>query len=125
MAAVRDSIGEDWSIVARLFEYALQPGPWYVGRVVLIGDAAHATTPHLASGAGIAVEDALVLAEEMSRPERTVEAALEAYTDRRYERCRYVVESSVAIGKRQIEGASADEIGRRMGQAMAYLAGVI
>ena len=30
---------------------------------MLIGDAAHATTPHLASGAGLAVEDALVLCE--------------------------------------------------------------
>ncbi len=41
--------------------------PWHVGRTVLIGDAAHATTPHLASGAGLAVEDALVLAEEIER----------------------------------------------------------
>ena len=55
-------------IVQRPFEYALQPRPWRVGRVVLIGDAVHATTPHLASGAGMAVEDALVLAEELARP---------------------------------------------------------
>ncbi len=34
---------------------------------MLIGDAAHATTPHLASGAGLAVEDAIVLAEEIER----------------------------------------------------------
>ena len=32
-------------------------------RVVLLGDTIHATTPHLASGAGIAVEGAVVLAE--------------------------------------------------------------
>lgn len=37
--------------------------PWYRGRVLLIGDAAHATTPHLAMGAWIAIEDAVVLGE--------------------------------------------------------------
>jgi len=42
----------------RPLEAILMPKPWYRGRVVLIGDAAHATTPHLASGAGMAIEDA-------------------------------------------------------------------
>ena len=32
---------------------------------MLIGDAAHATTPHLASGAGMAIEDGIVLVEEI------------------------------------------------------------
>lgn len=36
---------------------------WHQGRVVLIGDAAHATAPVWAQGASLAVEDALVLAE--------------------------------------------------------------
>jgi len=35
---------------------------WHTGRVVLIGDAAHAMTPHAAQGAGMAIEDAVVLA---------------------------------------------------------------
>ena len=125
MAAVRDSIGPDSSIVQRPFEYALQPKPWHVGRVVLIGDAAHATTPHLASGAGIAVEDALVLAEELALARGDVEGALKAFTERRFARCCYVVESSVAIGERQLQGAPPDEIGMRMEQAMAFLAEAI
>lgn len=122
MAAVRESIGPDSSIVQRPFEYALQPAPWHIGRVVLIGDAAHATTPHLASGAGIAVEDALVLAEELDRGAGDVAAALEAFTERRFERCRYVVESSVGIGTCQLSGGAPEEVGMRMGAAMAYLA---
>jgi 2-polyprenyl-6-methoxyphenol hydroxylase-like FAD-dependent oxidoreductase len=65
---------------------------------VLIGDAVHATTPHLASGAGIGIEDAVVLAEELARGSR-VEAALQAFTERRYERCRMVVENSIALGE--------------------------
>ena len=41
-----------------------------------MGDAAHATTPHLASGAGMAVEDALVLADEIAAPDRLLEEGL-------------------------------------------------
>ncbi|WP_114955052.1 FAD-dependent monooxygenase [Sphingosinicella terrae] len=122
MAVVRDGLGPHSSIVQRPFEYAIQPRPWHKGRVVLIGDAAHATTPHLASGAGMAVEDALVLAEELDRAGGDVPAALEAFTGRRYDRCKFIVDSSVGIAARQLEGAPAEEIGMRMGQAMGKLA---
>jgi 2-polyprenyl-6-methoxyphenol hydroxylase-like FAD-dependent oxidoreductase len=37
--------------------------PWYRGRVVLIGDAAHAGPPHMGEGGCMAMEDALVLAD--------------------------------------------------------------
>jgi 2-polyprenyl-6-methoxyphenol hydroxylase-like FAD-dependent oxidoreductase len=41
--------------------------PWFVNRVELIGDAVHATTPHLASGACIGIEDGVVVADELCR----------------------------------------------------------
>ncbi|MGZ8282379.1 MAG: FAD-dependent monooxygenase [Allosphingosinicella sp.] len=122
MAVIRDGLGPHSSIVQRPFEYAIQPRPWHVGRVVLIGDAVHATTPHLASGAGMAVEDALVLTDELARAAGDVPAALEAFTDRRYDRCKFIVDSSVGIATRQLEGAPAEEIGMRMGRAMQALA---
>lgn len=125
MAVVRDGLGPRSSIVQRPFEYAIQPRPWHVGRVVLIGDAVHATTPHLASGAGMAVEDALVLTDELARAAGNVPAALEAFTDRRYDRCKFIVDSSVGIAARQLEGAPAEEIGMRMGRAMQALAAPI
>jgi 2-polyprenyl-6-methoxyphenol hydroxylase-like FAD-dependent oxidoreductase len=125
MAEIREGIGPHSSIMRRPFEYAFQPKPWHVGRIILIGDAVHATTPHLASGAGIAVEDALVLAQELERLAPDVHGALVAFTERRFERCRHVVESSVAIGKRQLGGAQAPEIGKRMAEAMQFLAGPI
>jgi len=76
-------------------------GDWYQGSVIVIGDAAHATTPHLGQGAGMAIEDSLVLAEELSN-EDSVSNAFEAFMKRRAERCRYIVETSVAICKGQI-----------------------
>ena len=76
-------------------------GDWYKGNIIVIGDAAHATTPHLGQGAGMAIEDSLVLAEELGN-EDSVTDAFNAFMKRRAERCRYIVESSVAICKGQI-----------------------
>lgn len=100
----RESIREDTEIAYRPLESFDLPGPWHRGRVILIGDAAHPTTPQLASGAGIAVEDALVLAEELAR-HGTVPAAFEAYSARHEQRCRFVVESSIEIGRLEQEQA--------------------
>lgn len=89
-------ITDDDSVVYRPLEAMMVHGPWSKGRVVLLGDAVHATTPHLGQGAGMAIEDAIVLADEISKAD-TLEAGFAAYRDRRYERCRYIVESSLAI----------------------------
>jgi 2-polyprenyl-6-methoxyphenol hydroxylase-like FAD-dependent oxidoreductase len=58
-------------------------------RVVLIGDAAHATAPNMAQGAAMAVEDALVLAEELTA-RGTVGDALAAFAARRRPRTDWV-----------------------------------
>jgi 2-polyprenyl-6-methoxyphenol hydroxylase-like FAD-dependent oxidoreductase len=97
LGSLRDSLSAASPIISRPLEAILLPRPWHRGRAVLIGDACHATTPHLASGAGIAVEDGLVLSEELER-EDEVERALERFEERRWERCRMVVENSVRIG---------------------------
>ncbi|MEU1642441.1 FAD-dependent monooxygenase [Micromonospora zamorensis] len=64
-------------------------GRWYRGRVLLIGDAAHATAPTLSQGAAMALEDAVVLAESL-RAAGSVDAALVAYESRRRPRTRWV-----------------------------------
>lgn len=99
---IRDNMTRDDWINYRPLAAALQPGPWYNGRIVLLGDAVHATTPHLASGAGMAVESGVVLAEELART-NSVAQGLQAYQDRRFDRCRDVIETSVAVGKLQLE----------------------
>lgn len=111
----------DW-VNYRPLTAAIQPRPWSNGRVVLTGDAVHATTPHLASGAGMAVESAIVLADEIVGAD-DVATGLQRYEERRYDRCRLVVESSIAVGTRQLAGADAQEIGGMIGAALHRLAG--
>jgi 2-polyprenyl-6-methoxyphenol hydroxylase-like FAD-dependent oxidoreductase len=53
-----------------------------VGRIALVGDAAHPMLPNLGQGACQAIEDAVVLGEELAGPEDVV-AALERYSARR------------------------------------------
>lgn len=62
---------------------------WVRGRVVLVGDAAHATSPNMAEGAAMALEDALVLAECLHRQE-AIPAALAAFEARRRPRTEWV-----------------------------------
>jgi 2-polyprenyl-6-methoxyphenol hydroxylase-like FAD-dependent oxidoreductase len=94
--ALASQITDDDAVVYRPLEWLLLRGPWHRGRIVFLGDAVHATTPHLGQGAGMAIEDALVLADELATAE-TVEEACTAYHARRFERCEYIVEKSKAI----------------------------
>jgi 2-polyprenyl-6-methoxyphenol hydroxylase-like FAD-dependent oxidoreductase len=93
----REQMHDPAKIDCRPLQVYLLPAPWHRGRVLLIGDAAHATTPHLAMGAGISIEDALVLGEELSAND-DLDAALERFVARRFERCRLVVENSAQLG---------------------------
>ena len=112
---------ETW-INYRPLAAALQPRPWSAGRVVLLGDACHATTPHLASGAGIAVESAIVLADELAVAGRSPLDSLAAYEERRYDRCRLVIETSIAVGKLQLAGGAPQEHAKMVGEALHRLA---
>jgi 2-polyprenyl-6-methoxyphenol hydroxylase-like FAD-dependent oxidoreductase len=77
---VLDSIAERDLHRATIEEVALDS--WVRGRVLLVGDAAHATSPNMAEGAAMALEDALVLAECLARLE-AIPAALSAFEARR------------------------------------------
>ena len=104
LRTIREGLNAESRIVFRPLEAFVLPSPWHVGRAVLIGDAAHPTTPQLASGAGMAVEDALVLAEELGAA-TSVPNALASFMARRYERCRMVVQNSIEIGRLEQSGA--------------------
>ena len=68
------------------------------GNILLIGDAAHATTPNLGQGACQAIEDAVVLADELKK-NSIPEAAFRTFEQRRLKRTRYIVNNSAALGK--------------------------
>jgi 2-polyprenyl-6-methoxyphenol hydroxylase-like FAD-dependent oxidoreductase len=108
LGAIREQLDRSARINYRPLEKLLLPAPWHRGRAILIGDAAHATTPHLASGAGLAVEDALVLGEGLAS-DAGLEDVLQRFTARRYERCRMVVENSVRLGELEMARAPAQE----------------
>ncbi|CAN5164899.1 FAD-dependent oxidoreductase [soil metagenome] len=99
----------------------LTPPPWHRGRVGLIGDAVHPTTPHLATGAGITVEDALVLAWEMDTAD-SVDAGWTAFTARRWDRVKLVLENSLAISRIEQAAGPEPEVRRLMGEAAFALA---
>lgn len=124
LQSVRDQIGAQSSVIYRPLESMLMPRTWSRGRVVLIGDAVHATTPHMASGAGIGIEDGIVLAEELCTAD-TVDEALIAFEDRRWERCRLVVENSGRLGEIEISNGDRAEHTRIMRETHQYLARAI
>lgn len=68
---------------------SLQLNRWCRNRVVLVGDAAHASPPSMAQGASMAVEDALVLADELAEA-LCVDTALIRYEARRKPRVEWV-----------------------------------
>jgi 2-polyprenyl-6-methoxyphenol hydroxylase-like FAD-dependent oxidoreductase len=117
---VRENLGDGSLVNYRPLEWVLLPAPWHTGRVVLIGDAVHATTPHMASGAGMAVEDGLVLAEELAASD-DLGSALDAFSARRFERARMVVENSVRIGEIEMSGGNQMDANAMLGDAMHKL----
>jgi salicylate hydroxylase len=131
MPAARDEVEcalRDWSPAVReivslfpenltkwgIFDTAEHPVPTYAGgRVCLAGDAAHATTPFHGAGAGMGVEDALVLATALEvavaspafrdgpakgGKAKAIAAAFQAYSAVRLERSQWVVQSSRDMG---------------------------
>ena len=69
------------------------PPAWTAHRVVLVGDAAHASSPNMAQGAAMALEDALVLADALATSE-DIEHALTDYQRRRAPRITWVQEQT-------------------------------
>jgi 2-polyprenyl-6-methoxyphenol hydroxylase-like FAD-dependent oxidoreductase len=90
VAEVSASLGANSDIVYSPIEPILVPWPWFRGRVVIGGDAAHTSPPHLTQGAAMAAEDGWVLAREMLADDVPIEARLMRYSQTRYARCAFV-----------------------------------
>ena len=70
---------------------------WSSGRVTLLGDAAHPTTPNLGQGANMAIDDAIVLARVLTQAD-TVQDALRQYEAARLARTTMIVRRSWRFG---------------------------
>ncbi len=95
---VLDQITDPTEVIYRPLETMMMPLPWYRDRVLIIGDAAHATIPQLGSGAALAVEDAVVIAEEVAEG-GSIDDIIHRYMTRRYDRCKTVVDVSNTLAE--------------------------
>jgi 2-polyprenyl-6-methoxyphenol hydroxylase-like FAD-dependent oxidoreductase len=93
---VRDALRPEDDIVYSPISDVLLPLPWFSGRVGILGDAAHACAPHLTQGAGMALEDGLVLADCLDAG-GSLDERLRAFEQRRYPRARLVQDVSQGI----------------------------
>lgn len=76
---------------------------WHRGRVVLVGDSAHATSPSSGQGASLAIESAVVLARCL-RDESTVERAFQVYELARRPRVEKIIKQTARINNDKAPG---------------------
>ncbi|KAK5076229.1 hypothetical protein LTR64_006293 [Lithohypha guttulata] len=86
-----------------IFDLGTHPVPQFnKGRICIVGDASHATSPHHGAGAGFCIEDSAVMAALLSdkrvQTSEDIEAAFAAFDSNRRERCQWLVQSSRFIG---------------------------
>ena len=91
------SLEHDDQVICSAMEW-MELENWHRGRVVLVGDAAHASSPMMGQGGCMAMEDACVLAEEL-RASNSVEHALTSFVARRTPRVKWVQQQSMALAE--------------------------
>jgi len=111
VAETRPLVTDPSLVVYRPLEVCVPPKPWHKGRVLLLGDAAHPPTPHFGQGAGMAVEDAVVLGE-LAAHDLAIPDLLNAFMDRRYARDRFICDGSIQLGEWEMHPTpDADPVG--------------
>ncbi|MFB4279919.1 FAD-dependent monooxygenase [Nonomuraea sp. MTCD27] len=118
---IRADITDPERINYTWFESLLLDRPWNRGRVVLIGDAAHACPPTLAQGVAQCLEDAAVLAELLLAADRLDQDLFDTFMDRRHARVRAVVEASVRLARWQLDGVRDADVPGLMGRIAAMV----
>lgn len=117
---LRSRLTPDSDLICRPFDWILLRDKWHRGRTLLIGDAAHATTAHMGMGGGMALEDAVVLAQCIAAAP-TLTDAFDAFMARRFERVRTVVETSVALSRLEQSNAPPSENIKLLTSAFAVI----
>lgn len=89
------------------------PYPWFRGRVMIMGDAVHAMTPYLGSGAAMSIEDGIVLAQELAKDQSLLDAQL-AFMARRLPRVRVIHELSTQAMLAEFDSVTPEALQRRL-----------
>jgi 2-polyprenyl-6-methoxyphenol hydroxylase-like FAD-dependent oxidoreductase len=120
---IRETIGPESNVSHTRIEWLLVPDPWFRGRIIVIGDAAHACPPLIAQGAAMCAEDAVVLAELVTG-EHPLETALPAFMARRLDRVELVVRNSMRLVRWEmgLEPHTEEDVARTMNSTLGFLA---
>ncbi|BDP43582.1 hypothetical protein DAETH_35510 (plasmid) [Deinococcus aetherius] len=121
IAELRGQITDPSEVVYRPMEVTFIDGDWFRGRVLLIGDAAHTTTPHMGQGAGMAIEDAVVLSTLLEK-DQPLAQTLREFMDRRFARAKYVQDQSLLICRAEMENDPTFNHPRVIGEMLHYTA---
>lgn len=89
------------------------PYPWHRGRVMIMGDAAHAMTPYLGSGAAMAIEDGVVFAQ-LLQSDDTLYDIQTKFMARRYPRVKTVWDTSLQMMHEEFDSATPEALDRRL-----------
>lgn len=93
-----DEVGPDSEVLYTLVEEVACPPPWHRGRVLIIGDAAHASTPFMGQGGAMAIEDAVVLGKLVTS-EEPINTLMTRFESQRYPVCKFVQDASRRVGE--------------------------
>lgn len=120
---IRETIGPGSDVSHTRIEWLLVDNPWYRGRAIVIGDAAHACPPLIAQGAAMCAEDAVVLAELVTGG-LPLEQALAAFMARRMPRVELVVGNSMQLVRWEtgLEPHTDADVARIMSSTLGFLA---
>lgn len=120
---VRDTIDAGSDVSHSRVEWLLIDNPWFRGRAIVIGDAAHACPPLIAQGAAMCAEDAVVLAEVVTGG-LPVEDALPAFMTRRWPRVEMVVRNSMQLVRWEmgLEPHTGADVAATMNATLGFLA---
>jgi len=118
VAEISASLDASSDIVYSPIEPMLLPWPWFRGRVVIGGDAAHVFPPHLTQGAAMAAEDGYVLAAEALADDMPLEHRLMLYSQKRYARSAFVY----AFARQWMDDEQSVRTARDLAEAKAEMA---
>jgi 2-polyprenyl-6-methoxyphenol hydroxylase-like FAD-dependent oxidoreductase len=120
---IRETIGPDSNVSHTRIEWLLVESPWYRGRAIVIGGAAHACPPLIAQGAAMCAEDAVVLAELVTGT-LPLGQALPAFMARRMPRVELVVRNSMQLVRWEmgLEPHTDADVAAAMSSTLGFLA---